>query len=111
MIFVTARREDDIYMLKVSGHACHSADKDIVCAGVSAIVGALFGWIKNCPREIKKIFAITPEDKLCAGGGEAEIILRATEVFCPAFMTAVIGLAQIGQVFPENVRVELQFSR
>lgn len=111
MIFVSAKREKDIYMLKVSGHAGYSAENDIVCAGVSAIVAALFGWVKNCPDEIKKVFSMTPEDKLLAGGGEAEIYVKASDVFCPAFMTAVIGLAQIAQSFPQNVRVELQFAR
>ena len=111
MIFVTAKREKDIYMLKVSGHAGYSDKNDIVCAGVSAIVCALFGWVKNCPHKIKKVFFMTPEEKLCQGSGEAELYLRAEDVFCPAFMTAVIGLAQIAHAFPDNVRVELQLER
>ncbi|MBQ2819492.1 MAG: ribosomal-processing cysteine protease Prp [Clostridia bacterium] len=111
MIFVTAKREKDVYLLKVSGHADYAPKDDIVCAGVSAIVAALFGWLKNCPNEIKKVFSMTEEDKLCDGSGEAEIYIKATEVFCPAFMTAVIGLAQIAQAFPKNVTVDLQFTQ
>lgn len=111
MIFVTAKREKDIYLLKVSGHADYARGNDIVCAGVSAIVAALFGWVKNCPDEIKKVFSMTSEDKLSDGMGEAEIYVKATEVFCPAFMTAVIGLAQIAQAFPKNVTVDLRFTR
>lgn len=101
MIRVRHRFGGNLHSLVVVGHADHSEHgNDIVCAGTSAIVYSLLGWLENHKHELP--FLIRHERSgealiFCRGGGEADT----------AFQMAVIGLAQIAQKYPDHVAVEI----
>lgn len=55
---ITARytTEDGKYTLTVEGHAGYDEPgKDIVCAGVSALVYALLGWLEDHPEDTEYV--------------------------------------------------------
>lgn len=81
------------------GHANYdNHGKDIVCAGVSAIVYSLIGMLQNnCGDDLK-----VKED-----AGDVEITCDSTEKVKAAFEMAVIGLAQIALTYPNNVNISL----
>lgn len=101
MIKARYTKEDKTHTLSVVGHANY-ADKgrDIVCAGVSAIVQALIGWIENnsCDVDIISIDEDRGEVLVCCEGGD-----DITAVF---YMTA-IGLEQIANAYPDNVQIDI----
>ena len=87
--------------MSVIGHAGY-AEKgaDIVCAGVSALVQALIGWIENNPCEIECISIDENVGEVivsCSGGEDV------SAVFC---MTA-IGLVQIAYTYPDYVDIKI----
>lgn len=87
--------------LTITGHAGYSDHgNDIVCAGVSAIVFTLLGFLDNHPEDIGRIGAKVQSGNVhvrCVGG----------EKTSTAFDMAVIGLQQISMKYPENVRVTI----
>jgi uncharacterized protein YsxB (DUF464 family) len=93
--------EDNTHNLNVYGHANYSEKgTDIVCAGVSAIVQALIGWIENNPYCAERVSIDDRQGEVlieCNGGEEV------TAVF---YMTA-IGLEQIANTYPDNVQIDI----
>ena len=98
---ITARydRDGEMHTLSVNGHAGY-ADKgqDIVCAGVSAIVYALIGWLEN------NIEAFTSIDE---NNGEVIISCEGDEKVEAVFYMAAIGIESIMNAYPDHVDIEI----
>ena len=95
MIDVNVRKDG----ITVSGHAGYAeAGKDIVCAGVTALVQTLIGSIKGLTRDEIQ-YEISP--------GRADIHYRDLseegKLLVDSFF---IGICQIADEFPDNVRIE-----
>lgn len=94
MIAVNVRQDG----ITVSGHAGYAeAGKDIVCAGVTALTQTLISSMKGLSRDKVK-YEISP--------GRADIHYRdlseAGRLLVDSFF---IGICQIANEFPDNVRV------
>lgn len=101
MINATYRAEGDTHSLAVSGHAGY-ADKgrDIVCAGASALVQALIGWVENNTCEIECISIDTNQ-------GEVLICCNGSEDVAAVFYMTAIGLEQISNTYPDYVQIDI----
>ena len=101
MIRVRYRRNEFAHSILVAGHAGYSSEgNDIVCAGVSAVVYALLGFLHNVPDRKERLTA-------SIDSGETMIFWRGvSEDITAAFHMAVIGLAQIARKYPDFVSVE-----
>lgn len=100
---ITARYEKDgsLHTLSVSGHARYSPyGQDIVCAGVSAIVYALIGWLENCFGDTKFV-SIDERD------GEVIISAQGDAFVATAFYMAAIGIEQIANTYPAHVNIDI----
>ena len=101
MIRARYYKENDTHTLTVLGHAGYDEyGKDIVCAGVSAIVQALMGWIENNPYCAECISTDETSGELiiaCTGGEDVEAV----------FSMATIGIGQIAEVYPYHVNIEV----
>lgn len=75
----------------------HATGEPLVCAGASAIVWALAGWLKN-HHEAEPVMTLRAGDAFlqCARTPEAEV----------AFELAVVGLMQLERTYPEAVWLE-----
>ena len=101
MIQAKYTKEDNTHNLTVYGHAGY-AEKgtDIVCAGVSAIVQALIGWIENNPVYDE---SISIDDR----NGEVLIECTGGEDVSAVFYLTAIGLEQIANTYPDNVQIDI----
>lgn len=95
MIGVNVRKDG----ITVSGHAGYAeAGKDIVCAGVTTLVQTLVSAIKGLTRDEIQ-YEISP--------GRADIHYRDLseegKLLVDSFF---IGICQIADEFPDNVRIE-----
>lgn len=88
--------------LEMSGHACcaEKGQPDLVCAGCSAVIYSLLGFMENHPESFRALSPrrVFPGEVLLAVSSEGE-------AFDAAFETAVIGLLQIEKTAPKGVRV------
>ena len=95
MISAQFFKEDDRLHLSMRGHAEHNENGvDVVCAGVSAIVFALAGYLVNFAEDA----VIHRLEYGCAElecGLDAEAVLKQT----------LIGLLQIRMEYPDSVCV------
>lgn len=101
MIRAKYTAEKNKHTLAVLGHAGYGEyGKDIVCAGVSALVLALVGWIENnhCKTE-----CISIDDR----GGEVLIACNGDEQTDAVFNMALIGLEQIASSYPDHVQIDI----
>ena len=98
MTKVYAERSGNRCILSAKGHATGSVE---VCAAVSGILYALAGYLANAVHECYIEFY---ENRV----EDADVLLdfNGDECTAAAFEMAVIGLAQIGQQYPEFLRVE-----
>lgn len=95
MIAVCVRKD----RITVSGHAGYAeVGKDIVCAGVSALVQGLIGSVESLTSDLIQ-YDITP--------GRADIYFKnlsgAGKLLVDSFF---IGVCQIADEFPDYVRIE-----
>lgn len=97
MVEIVFKEAGDRCYLAMHGHADFNPGCDVVCAGVSAIVYALAGYIANADGIKVNTAKYTP--------GEAEFDVEGDAR--QAFETTYIGLAQIAQKYPDNVHVEI----
>ena len=90
-----------MHTLSVVGHAGYSGEgNDIVCAGVSAIVYALLGFLHNQPDKEKRLTGRVES-------GETVIFWQGDDqASSSAFRMAEIGLLQIAQKYPEYVKFD-----
>ena len=93
--------EGDTHSLTVIGHAGY-AEKgtDIVCAGVSALVQALIGWIENNECEVECI-------SIDEGVGEVIIVCNGGEGLAAVYYMTAIGLEQMANVYPDHVEIDI----
>ena len=100
---ITARYEKDgsSHNLSVSGHARYSPKgQDIVCAGVSAIVYALIGWLENS-------FEDTSFVSIDEKGGEVIISAQGDDNVATAFYMCAIGIENIANTYPAHVTIDI----
>ena len=93
MIEVYSYRYGGKCRLLVTGHAAYSPGNDIVCAGVSALVGALARYAADHYEHVRCSMR-SGEMFLAAGNGAQN-----------GFDMIVEGLAAIGAAYPDHVRV------
>ena len=99
MIRARYDRDGETHTLSVNGHAGYAEKgQDIVCAGVSAIVYALIGWIENNIE----IFASVDENN-----GEVVIACEGDEKVEAVFYMAAIGIESIMNTYPDHVDIEI----
>ena len=93
--------EENTHTLVVLGHANYAEyGKDIVCAGVSAIVQALIGWIEENYYKANCI-SVSPKE------GEVIISCEGGEDIAAIFNMASIGLTQIADSYPDYVQIDI----
>lgn len=85
---------DDSLLLRVTGHADHSRENDIVCAGVSALTESLASFISSK--------GYTASIRL--GRGYAEIYSREHEAL-PFFHFTLHGISLICAEYPDNIKI------
>lgn len=96
MTKVRWRTEDDgTCEILATGHATGSEQ---VCAGISAIIYSLAGWLKNSDCEVQELTLEPGMARICFQKGSN------TEA-AGAFAMAVIGLMQIAASNPESCSV------
>jgi uncharacterized protein YsxB (DUF464 family) len=93
--------EEKVHTLVVLGHANYGEyGKDIVCAGVSALVQALIGWLELNAWKIECI-SVDPKD------GEVIICCEGDEDMAAVFYMTAIGLDQIANSYPDHVQIDI----
>lgn len=93
--------EGNTHTLTVLGHANYAEyGKDIVCAGVSALVQALIGWAENNPHVIE---CVSVDDK----SGEVIIECQGDEDVAAVFYMTAIGMEQIAEAYPNHVDIDI----
>lgn len=101
MITAKYEKDGDSHNLSVSGHARYSPyGQDIVCAGVSAIVYALIGWLENCVEDTKFV-------SIDERGGEVIISAQGDAFVATAFYMCAIGIEQIANTYPAHVNIDI----
>ena len=88
------------HTLVVLGHANYAEyGKDIVCAGASALVQALIGWVDDSYCQVECISKDNINNEIivsCVGGKDVEAV----------FTMAYIGLEQIANSYPNHLQIE-----
>lgn len=93
--------EGNTHTLTVLGHANYAEyGKDIVCAGVSALIQALIGWAENNPHVIE---CVSVDDK----SGEVIIECQGDEDVAAVFYMTAIGVEQIAEAYPSHVDIDI----
>ena len=83
------------------GHAGYaSKGNDIVCAGVSAVVYSLLGYLENHGEDLEYI-------NTSIESGETQISCEGGEKTAAVFELTAIGLAQISQKYPDHVAIDI----
>lgn len=83
--------------IAANGHAEGSSE---VCAGISAIMYALGGWLVNAAQDGKAKVHCIKLDSGCA-----ELSATGGEDVESVFSMAIIGLMQIAQAYPQHVKI------
>lgn len=98
MIRVYADRRGSRCRLLVTGHAQYAKGPDIVCAGVSALVGALVKYADAAPacHHLRRSVQNGEVFLSCRGGLGA------------GFDMILTGLAAIAAAYPDHVSIETQ---
>ena len=95
--------EDNSHTLTVHGHANYDEyGRDIVCAGASALVQALIGWIENHPYDVEADCISLDETN-----GEVIISCRGESDTAAAFNLVAIGLEQLSYSYPDHVHIDI----
>lgn len=100
MVIVNAAVRDEYRLIIMQGHADYNPGNDIVCAGCSAVWYSFLGWIANMPEHVKVLDEQNESERnfhYVRATGDAS--------FEAAFDMALIGLAQLAEKYPENVKV------
>ena len=91
---------EDTHTLVVLGHANYAEyGKDIVCAGVSALIQALIGWVEE-HYETASCISVDPQ------GVEVIISCDGGENVASVFNMASIGLEQLADSYPDHVQID-----
>lgn len=93
--------DENTHTLTVLGHANYAEyGKDIVCAGVSALVQALIGWLEE---NSWKAECISVDPKY----GEVIISCEGGEELAAVFNMASLGLEQLAYSYPDHVQIDI----
>lgn len=100
MIRVRYQRDGDSHSLTMDGHADYAGHgEDIVCAGASAIVCSLLGWLEN-----------NSEDLGCCSSdvhsGSLKLYCEGGEKTATAFEVTIIGLLQLEDSYEDHIQIE-----
>lgn len=100
MIMIFAGRRSDRCALHVAGHAAYAPKgKDIVCAGVSAILNCLAGTLTVF--ETRGLHTkLNP--------GDARITCPRSGIVDTLFYAAVIGLIQLANTYPDYIQMRTE---
>ena len=99
MIEARYDRDGEMHTLFVRGHAGYAEKgQDIVCAGVSAIVYALIGWLEN------NLEAYVDIDET---SGYVSISCEGDEKVEAVFYMAAIGIENIANTYPDHVDIDI----
>lgn len=103
MIRANYTRDGNEHTLTIHGHANYDEyGKDIVCAGASALVQALIGWIENNPYDVE-VDCISLDDT----NAEVVISCRGENDTAAVFYMTAIGLEQIANSYPDHVYIDI----
>ena len=96
MIRIYAERRGSRCRLFVEGHAEYAKGPDVVCAGVSALVGALVKYAENSPvcRHLRHSVR------------HGEVFLSCRGGLGVGFDLVMTGLSAIAEEYPDHVRIE-----
>lgn len=95
--------EGNEHTLTVHGHANYGEyGKDIVCAGASALIQALIGWIENNPYDVDAECISLDETN-----GEVIIACAGEKDTAAVFYMVAIGLEQIANSYPDHVYIDI----
>ena len=101
MVRATYTVEDSKHTLVVKGHANYDEyGKDIVCAGISALVQALIGWIEE---KYYRCDCISVDTK----AGEVIISCYGDDDISAVFYMTVVGLRQIADSYPDHIQIDI----
>lgn len=93
--------DENTHTLVVLGHANYAEyGKDIVCAGVSALIQALIGWIEENYYKAECI-SVDPKE------GEVIISCEGGEDIAALFQMTAIGLTQIADSYSDYVQIDI----
>ncbi len=93
--------DESTHTLVVSGHANYDEyGRDIVCAGVSALVQALIGWIEENHYRAE---CISIDNK----AGEVIISCEGGDDIAAVFNMTTIGLMQIADSYGDHVQIDI----
>ena len=99
MIAVYAKRRGERCSFFASGHANATPEQDVVCAGVSALTGALvFHAVKSHARYLRYTVSAGQIFLSCQGLGDA-------------FEMTLTGLVAIAEQYPEHLTVTVDDKR
>lgn len=90
------------YLLTLDGHAGYNPGRDIVCAGISAIVYTLAGYLYNAGDHVNQMKnnILTP--------GHVCILCSGDAFVREAYRMAAIGLAQIAAEYPDHLTIMIK---
>lgn len=92
---------ENTHTLVVLGHANYDEyGRDIVCAGVSALVQALIGWIEENAYKADCV-SIDPK------AGEVIVSCEGGEDIAAVFYMTAIGLLQLSDSYPDHVQIDI----
>jgi uncharacterized protein YsxB (DUF464 family) len=96
MIHVYADRRGSRCRLLVTGHAAYAKGPDVVCAGVSALVGALVEYAEHSAacRHLRRSVESGEVFLSCRGG------------LGVGFDMILTGLSAIAEAYPDHVKIE-----
>ena len=101
MIKAIYHREEDAHLLMLNGHANYADHgEDIVCAGASAVVYALLGWLENNSEDLGYVNADVHE-------GDVKIACEGGEKTAAVFEMTAIGLLQLADSYPDHVAIDI----
>lgn len=103
MITLRFTHKENQYRAVSDGHADYNTGNDIVCAAVSAIMFTLIGSLANLTENSSQLRNIVED-------GHMDIRFRAvneTDRYVAAllFNSAIIGVAQICEKYPDHVGI------
>lgn len=101
MIRARYERDGEAHTLSVNGHARYAKKgEDIVCAGVSAIIYALIGWLENNSEDTNFVSI----DEI---NGEAIISCEGDDKVSAVFYMAAVGIESIMNTYPDHVSIDI----
>lgn len=101
MIIAKYVRDGETHTLSVNGHAGYAPKgQDIVCAGVSAIVYALLGWLENNSENTDFV-------SIDENNGEVVIQCEGDDKVTAVFHMAAIGIESIMNTYPDHVDIDI----